>query len=119
MWPSALVVLDGLYFEELLETVDTQFTSDSGLLVTTERREEVEGTAVDLHLAGTNLARDLEGLLVRTRPHATGETVERVIRERDGFVFRVVGDDRENGPKISSWAIVMSLRTSEKMVGWT
>ena len=64
-------MLNGLYFEKLFEAVDAEFASNARLLVTAERRKQVEGAAVNLDLSGTNLASNFERLFVRTSPHAT------------------------------------------------
>src|ERR1700691_2118776 len=96
-YPMDLVVLDRLHLEELLEAVQSTLTTDARLLVAAEGRERVEGATVDRHLAGTDLARDFERLLVGRGPHAAGQSVGRVVRDCDRLLLGVVGDDRQHG----------------------
>src|SRR5487761_2253842 len=91
---TQLVVLDGLHLKELLEAVVAELAPDARLLVSAKWRDHVEGAAIDLHLTGANLARDLEGLLVGVCRDANREPVVGVVGASDGLVLGVVGDDR-------------------------
>ena len=66
------------------------------LLVAAERRERVEGAAVDLDLPGAHPPRDALGALRVGRPDAAGEAVDRVVGDPDRVVLVVVGDDRQH-----------------------
>ena len=50
-------------------------------------------------------------MLLSPSPNAAGETVLGVVGDLDRLLLGVEGDDREDGPKISSRAMVMSLDT--------
>ena len=56
-------------------------------------------------------------MLLGAGPDAAGEAVVGVVGDLDRLLLGVEGDDREDGPKISSRAMVMSLDTFEKTVG--
>ena len=82
----------------------------AGLLVATERRVRVERAAVDLDLAGADAAGDLLGPLGVGRPHAARQAVGVSLAMRTASSSSSYGMIDSTGPKISSWAIVMSLR---------
>src|SRR5581483_9970131 len=67
--------LQCLHGEEFLEPEAPQLATVTGLLVAPERRQRVEGPAVDLHLARAEPARDSLGALLIARPHTPRETV--------------------------------------------
>src|SRR3984957_16570684 len=93
---DGLAVLDGLHFEEFFESIFAALAAESRLLVTTEGRHRIEGAAVDVHLTSAQLSRDLDGLFFAAGPHAAREPVRRIIGDRDGLFFCVVGDDGED-----------------------
>src|ERR1700722_10094571 len=94
---KGLVVLDGLHLEELLEAVLAALAAEARLLVTTEGRHGIEGSSVDVHLTGAQLARDFDGLFVAAGPDTAGQSIRGIVGDRDGLFLRVVGDDREDG----------------------
>src|SRR5579885_1627384 len=71
--------LHGLGLEELLEAVPAVLTAVAGLLVAAERSVGVERAAVDLDLAGADLAGHRLRPLGIAAPHTTGQAVRRVV----------------------------------------
>src|SRR3954471_14110435 len=94
---AAWLELQRLGLEELLEAELAELAAVAGLLVAAERSQRVEAAAVDLDLAGADLAGDLLGPLRIAGPHAAGEAIDRVVGDLDGLFLGVVGNDREDG----------------------
>src|SRR3954453_2511825 len=88
--PLALQRLDP---QVLLDGQVAQLAAVAGLLEAAERRERVEGRAVDLDLPGADAPRDALGALRVARPHAAGQPVDRVVGDLDRLLLGVVGDD--------------------------
>ena len=90
----------------------------AALLVAAERRVEIEAV-VDRHPARADPAGDGAGLLEVGGRDIAREAVLGVVGDLDGLVDVVVAEDHSTGPKISSRAMVMSLVTLAKTVGFT
>src|SRR5688572_17014067 len=88
--------LKRLVFEKFLQPVYPCFPAVPRLLEAAEGRVHVEGAAVDVDLAGADAARDALRMRVVLRPYGAGEAVRRVVRDADGVLFVLVGDDREH-----------------------
>ena len=99
------------------ETLGSAFAADAGVLVAAERGARVDGVEVDAEGAGADLLGDRDATFDVGGPHRTGQAVVGVVGDGDGLVDVVVGDDRDDGSKISSRAITMSLVTPVKIVG--
>jgi shikimate kinase len=84
----------------------------AGLLVAAERRAMSLTAAVEVHHAGAQATRRRPGAFEVGRRHVAREPVGGVVGDADGLVLVVVGRMQSTGPKISSRAMVMSLRTS-------
>ena len=89
-----------------------------GQLVAAERSQRVE-RAVNLDLTGPKPPGDRLGSLLGGRVDAAREAVLRVVGDRNRIVSVSFGWITSTGPKISSWAITISGRTSLKTVGLT
>src|ERR1700731_1312905 len=92
-----VVAGDRLDLEIFLQAVFAPFAAVAGLLVAAERRGAVVGLALQVDVAGAQLASDLAGALDGIGGDVTGETVGRVVGDPDG-VFLVLGaEDGEHG----------------------
>src|SRR6202035_5684956 len=88
---------DRLDLEIFFQAVFAPFAAVAGLFVATERRGAVVGLALQVDVAGAQLASDLAGALDGIGGDVTGETVGRVVGDPDG-VFLVLGaEDGEHG----------------------
>jgi hypothetical protein len=110
---------NGLEFEKFLDARLTPLAPISRLLLAAEASTEVQGRSVHVDVARANSPVDTAGVLEIARGHEARKTVNRAIGDSDGIVFVPVPMMDKTGPKISSRAIVMSLRTSENTVGLT
>src|SRR5947209_18127868 len=91
--------LQRLGLGELLEAERAELAADAALLEATKRRRDVEGAAVDVHLAGLHLPRERLRLLGVARPHAAGEAIDRVVGDLARLVFVSVGQDQQHQPE--------------------
>ena len=73
--PMPSLQLQALDLQQLLEAVAPVLAAVTGLLVAAERRQRVEGAAVDLDLAGADPLGDADRPLLVRRPDAAGEPV--------------------------------------------
>lgn len=86
-------------FKELAETFKTQFRADPALFVAMPRElRKIGAAAVDGDCARLNAPADGEGF-VDPAPHVGVQAEVGVVGDADGFVDRVVGNDRADGPK--------------------
>src|SRR5207253_9167252 len=67
--------LQALDLQQLLDPVAAVLAAVAGLAVAAERRQRVEGAAVDLDLTGADAAGDGDRPLLVGRPDAAGEPV--------------------------------------------
>ena len=74
---------------------------------------------VDVYVACSNLPGHAARAFDASGCHETRQPVGSVIRNSDRIAFVLIRDDERTGPKISSRAMVMSLRTSANTVGFT
>src|SRR5687768_13651255 len=91
--------LDRFQLEELFDRQRPNLTADPRFLVAAKRRQHVEAAAVDVNLPGTQLLRHCQRALLGARPHAAGQAILRVVRDRDRLFFRVVRNDRQHRPE--------------------
>src|SRR5258708_24937453 len=72
--------LERLELEELFQPEFAELTAVTRLLVATERRQRIEGAAVDLHLPGADAQRDLLSMLRAAPPDTACQPVHAVVR---------------------------------------
>src|SRR5438105_7611549 len=87
---------DGLHFEIFLETVLAPFAAVAGLLVAAERRSAVIRHALQVDVAGAELAGDLAGAVDAAGRDVAGKTVRRVVGDLDGVGFVLGADDGQH-----------------------
>src|SRR3954451_5882170 len=97
--PVADSALERLHAEVLLDGQVAELAPVARLLEAAERRQRIEGPAVDLDLAGADAPGDALGVLGVAGPDAAGQPVDRVVGDLDRFVLGVVGDDRQHRPE--------------------
>ena len=109
---------DGLHVGILLDRIGAEVAAEAALLISSEGAGRVEGVvAVDPDGAGFDLGGDAVGELDVARPDGGGKAVDGAVRDADGLVDVEKRMALTTGPKISSRAIFISGRTSEKTVG--
>src|SRR5690349_1807475 len=84
---------DRLHFEIFFQAVLAPFAAVAGLLVAAERRGAVVGHALQVDVAGANLAGDLASALDRPSRDVTGKTIRRVVGDLDGVGLVLGGED--------------------------
>src|SRR6266851_874537 len=83
-----------LGLEELVEAEFAPFAAVAGLLVAAERRAEIGTGAVQMHIAGAELRRDLARMLEVAGLHVTREAIHHVVGHADCLLLAVIGEDR-------------------------
>lgn len=71
--------LDGLDLQELLQAEFTQLSATTRLFVASKGRLNIEGSTVDVHLAGAHAAGKTMGLDLVTGPYPAGQAVNGVV----------------------------------------
>src|SRR5262249_21550760 len=87
----------GLQLEELLEAGLAPLAPVARLLVAAEAGVEVDLRTVQVHVAGSDPLGDPPGPLEVSGRDVAGEAVGRVVRDPDGVLVAVVGQDGEDG----------------------
>src|SRR6266849_10823406 len=92
-----VVAGDGLDLEIFFQAVFAPFAAVAGLLVAAERRGAVVRNALQVDVAGAQLAADLAGAFDGVGGDVTGETIRRVVGDLHR-VFLILGaEDGEHG----------------------
>lgn len=91
--------------------------AEAARLESPEGAVEADRRSVQRDRPGTQSADDVQGPVGIRGPDAAGEAVLEVVGDADGVVIVVVGDDDQDGPKISSCTMRMLLSTSANTVG--
>src|SRR5689334_22667545 len=90
---------DRLHFEIFFQAVLAPFAAVAGLLVAAERRGAVVGHALQVDVAGANLAGDVASALDRPSRDVTGKTIRRVVGDLDGVGLVLGADDGQHRSK--------------------
>src|SRR3954468_18904930 len=90
---------DGLDLEIFLHAVFAPLAAVAGLLVAAERRGAVVGNAVEVHVAGANLAADLPGALDGAGRNVTRKTIGRVVGDLHRVRFVLGAENGEHRSK--------------------
>src|SRR5450631_2715417 len=94
-----VVAGDRLRLEIFLEAELAPFATVAGLLVAAERRGAVVRHALQVDVAGADLAADLAGALDGAGSDVTGQTIGRVVGDMDRVSFVLGADDHEHRPE--------------------
>src|SRR6185436_17417429 len=78
---------DRLHLEIFLETVLAPFAAVAGLLVAAERRGAIVRHALQIDVAGADLAADAARAFHGITSHVAGENIGRVVGDLDGVGF--------------------------------
>src|SRR6266852_7014650 len=94
-----VVAGDGLDLEIFFQAVFAPFAAVAGLLVAAKRRGAVVRNALQVDVAGAQLAADLAGAFDGVGGDVTGETIRRVVGDPHRVGFILGAEDGENGAK--------------------
>src|SRR5882757_2743300 len=90
---------DRLHLEIFFQAVLAPFAAIAGLLVAAERRGAVVGHALQVDVAGADLAADFSRTLDGTSRDVTGETIGRVVGDLHRVRFVLGAKDGQHRPK--------------------
>src|SRR5687768_12064971 len=90
---------DGFDLEILQHALEAVLASVSGLLETAKRRVWIPGRVVEMHLTGADLGREVLDDVHVLALHMGPEAIDRIIRDGNGLLQCLVGDDAKDRPE--------------------
>src|SRR6266404_1386611 len=91
--PPSRLAGDGLHLEVFFQSQYTKLPPNSRLPISAKRRHRVKPSAIDVNLSSAHPSRNLHRTSGIARPHSAGESVDRIVRDANGFVVAVVGEN--------------------------